>query len=101
MDMGQQVCCPWFVCLRGVPYYVGSKHDSESLFQNLVADIAEVQTLRGILLLGGDFNTCTTTLLDTIDTNVLCEMLQAPELAKTKQPSAMAKRQNYNVSVGS
>jgi hypothetical protein len=33
-----------------------SKHKSESLFQNLAVDIVEVQTLRGIVLLGGDFN---------------------------------------------
>ncbi len=31
---------------------VGSKHESESLFQNLSTDIAEIQTLRGIVLLG-------------------------------------------------
>jgi hypothetical protein len=31
---------------------VGSKHKSESLFQNLVADIAEVQIIGGIVLLG-------------------------------------------------
>jgi hypothetical protein len=29
--------------------HVGSKHKSESLFQNFVTDIAEVQTLRGIV----------------------------------------------------
>jgi UDP-N-acetylmuramoylalanine-D-glutamate ligase len=40
---------------------VGSKHKNESLFQNLVANIIEVQTLRGIILLGGDFNACTAT----------------------------------------
>jgi hypothetical protein len=48
---------------------VGSKHESESLFQNLATDIAEVQTLGGIILLGEDFNAYTTTLPDTIDTN--------------------------------
>jgi hypothetical protein len=31
---------------------VGSKHENESLFQNLVANIFEVQTLGGIVLLG-------------------------------------------------
>jgi hypothetical protein len=31
----------------------GSKHESESLFRNLVADIVEGQTLGGIVLLGG------------------------------------------------
>jgi len=38
----------------------------ESLFQNMVAYIAEVQTLEGIILLGGDFNVHIATLLDTI-----------------------------------
>jgi hypothetical protein len=33
---------------------VGSKHESESLFQNLAIDIAKVQTLGSILLLGGN-----------------------------------------------
>jgi hypothetical protein len=63
--------------------FVGSKHESESLFQNLATNIAEVQTLRSIVLLGGDFNVRTIVLPDTIDTNDLCELLQAPELAKT------------------
>jgi hypothetical protein len=36
--------------------FVGSKHDNKSLFQNLALDIVEVQTLGGIILLGGDFN---------------------------------------------
>jgi endonuclease/exonuclease/phosphatase (EEP) superfamily protein YafD len=54
---------------------VGSKHESESLFQNLAADIAKVQTMRGIVLLGGDFNARTTMLPDTIDINDLCELL--------------------------
>jgi hypothetical protein len=54
---------------------IGSKHDNESLFQNLVADIAEVQTLGGIVLLGGDFNARTATLLDTLDTSDLCHLL--------------------------
>ncbi len=70
---------------------VGSKHENESLFQNLVTDIVEVQTLRGIVLLGGDFNACTGAVLDTIDTSDLCELLQAPELIKTEQPSIVAK----------
>jgi endonuclease/exonuclease/phosphatase (EEP) superfamily protein YafD len=61
---------------------VGSKHESESLFQNLAVDIAEVQTLGGIVLLGGDFNARTAALLDTIDTSDLCELLKALELAK-------------------
>jgi hypothetical protein len=54
---------------------IGFKHESESLFQNLAANIIEVQTLRGIVLLGGDFNACTTMLLDTIDTSDLCALL--------------------------
>jgi len=53
---------------------IGSKHENESLFQNLVADIAEVQTLGGIVLLGGDFNARTATLLDTLDTSDLCHL---------------------------
>ncbi len=70
---------------------VGSKHESESLFQNLVRDIAEVQTLGGIVLMGGDFNARTAALSDTIDISDLCELLQAFELAKTKQPSIVTK----------
>ncbi len=54
---------------------IGFKHESESVFQNLVANIVEVQTLGGIVLLGGDFNVRITTLLDTIDTSDLCELL--------------------------
>jgi hypothetical protein len=61
---------------------VDSKHESESLFQNLVADIIEVQTLGGIVLVGGDFNACIAALLDTFETNNLCELLQAPELVE-------------------
>jgi hypothetical protein len=63
---------------------IGSKHKSESLFQNLAADIVEVQTLGGIILLGGDFNVRIASLLDTIDTSDLCEQLQAPELIEIK-----------------
>jgi hypothetical protein len=33
------------------------------------------------------------------DISDLCELLQMPELIVIKQPSAMAKRQNRNVSV--
>jgi UDP-N-acetylglucosamine enolpyruvyl transferase len=72
---------------------IGSKHESESLFQKLTTNIVEVQTLRGIVLLGGDFNACTATLLDTIHTNDLYELLQVPELVEIEQPGAMAKRQ--------
>jgi hypothetical protein len=79
---------------------IGSKHKSKSLFQNLAADITKVQTLGGIVLLGRDFNAHNTTLLDTIDINNLCELLQGPELAETKQPSVVVKRQNRDGSVG-
>ncbi len=41
-----------FICVVYVAP-VGSKHKSESLFQNLAANIVKVQTLRGIVLLGG------------------------------------------------
>jgi hypothetical protein len=40
--------------------------------KNLVMDIAKVQILRGIVLLRGDFNVSTATLLNTIDTSDLC-----------------------------
>jgi hypothetical protein len=72
--------------------HVGSKQESESLFQNLVEDIVEVQTLEGIVLFGADFNAHITMLLDTINTNDLCELSQVPELAKTKQTSVVIKR---------
>ncbi len=71
---------------------IGSKHKSESLFQNLAGDIVEVQILRGIGLMGGDFNACTASLLDAIDINDLCELLQAPELARIEQPNIVTKR---------
>jgi hypothetical protein len=72
-----------FVCVVYVAL-VGSKYESESFFQNLAANIAEVQILGGIILLGGDFNVLTEALLDTIDISHLCELLQAPELVKIK-----------------
>jgi hypothetical protein len=73
-----------FVCeVYAAP--IGSKHESKSLFQNLATNITEVQILGGIVLLGGDFNVHTAALLDTIDTIDLCELLQAPDLAKTEQ----------------
>jgi hypothetical protein len=72
-----------FVCVvYAAP--VGFKHKSESLFQNLVVDIVEVQTLGGIVLLRGDFNAQIIVLLDTIDTNDLCELLQVHELVDTE-----------------
>jgi hypothetical protein len=54
---------------------ISSKHENESMFQNLVANIVEVQILGSIVLLGGDFNACTATLPDTLDTSDLCELL--------------------------
>jgi hypothetical protein len=72
--------------------HVGSRHNSKSLFQNLAGNIVEVQTLGGMILLGGDFNARTTMLINTIDTSDLCELLQAPELAKTEQLGVVAKR---------
>jgi endonuclease/exonuclease/phosphatase (EEP) superfamily protein YafD len=63
-----------FVCVVYVAP-VGFKYENESLFLNLATDIAEVQILGGIILLGGDFNAHTVVLLDTIDTNDLCELL--------------------------
>ncbi len=41
-----------FICVVYVAL-VGSKHESESLLQNLTIDIVEVQILGGIVLLGG------------------------------------------------
>jgi hypothetical protein len=70
---------------------VGSKHESESLFQNLATNIVEIQILGGIILFGGDFNAHTVALPYTIDTSDLCELLQALELAEIRQLSAMAK----------
>jgi hypothetical protein len=63
-----------FVCVVYIAL-VGSKHENESLFQNLVVHIVEVQTIRGIVLLGGDFNAHIVALPDTIDTSDLCELL--------------------------
>jgi hypothetical protein len=78
---------------------VRSKHESKSLFQNLARNIAEVQTLWGIVLMGGDFNACIAALSDTIDVSDLCELLQALELAKTEQPNIVSKRHNRDASV--
>jgi hypothetical protein len=88
-----------FVCVVFVAP-IGSKHENESMFQNLVADIIEVQTLGGIILLGGDFNACTATLPDTFDTSDLYKLLQAPEFVEIEQPSIVATRQNHDASVG-
>ncbi len=86
-----------FICVVYVAL-VGSKHESESLFQNLVGNIAEVQTLGGIVLMGGNFNARTTALSDTIDISDLCELLQTPELARTEQPNIVTKWQNRDAS---
>jgi hypothetical protein len=69
-----------FICVVYTPL-IGYKHESESLFQNLAIYIVEIQTLWGIILLGGNFNAHTEVLPDTIDTSDLCELLEALELA--------------------
>jgi hypothetical protein len=79
---------------------VGSKHENESLFQNLATNIVEFQTLRGIISLGGDFNVCTVVLLYTIDTNDICELLQALEFVEIEQLGVVAKQHNCDASVG-
>jgi hypothetical protein len=81
--------------------HIGSKHESESLFQNLIGNIVEVQILGGIILLGGDFNAHIAALPDTIDTNDFCELLQVLELPETKQPGVVVKQQNRKASVSS
>ncbi len=88
-------------CVVHVVYValVRSKHESESLFQNLARDIVEIQILRGIVLLGGDFNARIIALPNTIDTNDLCELLQVPKLMKIEQPSIVIKRQNRDANV--
>jgi hypothetical protein len=47
-------------------------------------DIAEVQILGGIVLLGGDFNVCIVALLNTIDISDHCELLHVLELVETE-----------------
>jgi hypothetical protein len=79
-----------FVCVVYVAP-IGSKHKNEFLFQNLATNIVEVQTLGGIVLLGGDFNVRTATLLDSINTKYLCELLQAHEIVESEQLGAMVK----------
>jgi len=71
---------------------IRSKHENKPLFQNLIADITKVQTLGGIILLGGDFNVRTIMLPNTINISDLCELLHAPKLVKIEQPSVVAKR---------
>jgi hypothetical protein len=99
MDTGNKGVAPNFFVYVVYAPLIGSKHESESLFKNLVVNIVKVQTLGGIVLLGGDFNAHTTTLPDTINTNDLNELLQEPKLVETLQPSVMAKRQNRDISV--
>jgi hypothetical protein len=62
---------------------IGSKHESKSLFQNMVANIIKIHILGGIRFLGGDFNVRIATLLNTIDTNAICELLHAPKIIET------------------
>jgi hypothetical protein len=71
---------------------VRSKHKSDFLLQNLTIDIVEVQTLKGIVLLGRDFNARIAALPNTIDINDLRELLQVPKLVETKQLSVVTKR---------
>jgi hypothetical protein len=99
LRVSRGVALDLFVCVVYVAP-IGSKHENEYVFQNLVADIVEVQTLGGIVLLGGDFNARIAELPDTLDTSDLCELLQAPELAEIEQPSVVATRQNRDASVG-
>jgi hypothetical protein len=73
-----------------------NKHH-EKIVINLVVDIAEVQTLGGIVLLGRDFNARIATLLDIIDD--FCELLRTFEFVETEQPCTMAKCQNRDDSV--
>jgi hypothetical protein len=58
---------------------VGSKHESEPLFQHLAIDIVEVQTIEGIVLLGGDFNARTTALPDIVMTFLVRECYGSPK----------------------
>ncbi len=70
LRVNKSVALDLFVCMvYAAP--IGSKHENESLFQNLAGDIAEVQTLGGIILMKGDFNARIAALLDTIDINDL------------------------------
>ncbi len=90
LQVNRGVALNLFVCIVYV-VLVGSKHESESSFQNLALDIVEVQILKGIVLLGRDFNAHTIVLLDTIDINDLCELLQGPELVEIEQPGIVVK----------
>jgi hypothetical protein len=58
----------------------------------LITNIVEVQTLGGIVLLGRDFDARIATLLNNINTNELCELLQALELVEIEQPSVVVKQ---------
>ncbi len=98
LRVNRNVAHDLFVCVVYAAL-VRSKHESKSLFQNLVGDIVEVQTLGGIVLMRGDFNARTTALSDTIDISDLCELLQAPKLTRTEQPNIVTKRHNRDASV--
>jgi hypothetical protein len=80
-----------FICVVYVEP-IGSKHESESLFQNLITNIVEVQTLRGIILLGKDVNACIAVVLDTIDNNDFYELLQVLEVIEIEQLGTMVMR---------
>jgi hypothetical protein len=49
--------------------------------------------------MGGEFNARTTALSNIINISDLCELLQAPVLARTEQPNIVIKRQNRDASV--
>jgi hypothetical protein len=99
MATGQHDYCPWLVYLRGVrcPCWIETRE--WILVPKPNKRYCEVQTLRGIILLGTDFNSRIVALSNTIDTNDLCELLQVVELVKTKQPSIVTKRQNREARV--
>jgi hypothetical protein len=52
LRVNRSVALDLFICVVYVAP-ISSKHESESLFQNLATNIAKVQTLEGIVLLGG------------------------------------------------
>jgi hypothetical protein len=74
LQVNKGVAPDLFVCVvYAAP--ISSKHENESLFQNLAVDIVEVQIVGGMVLLGGDFKAHTTVLPNTINTSNLCELL--------------------------
>jgi hypothetical protein len=52
LQVSRDVTLHLFICVVYITP-IDSKHESKSLFQNLVTNIFEIQTLGGILLLGG------------------------------------------------